>query len=451
MMSCLLSSIKIFSVVAIITFIIYFIYLARNNPSIYAKYLAYAFMMFAAVAGTIVTEFSNIYLSELETNAHFVGSLPLLLFSYWLLFVVFTAFEKYGKVQVSEVQNEHIDRRYIRFIDICTTITIVIYFVMFVSVIRHAAFILGIDRFIYSSQYETNSLINFLTNLSGDFLLFPLLSILYGKKQLGWISLGFYFLYFLWTGNKFGPFFTVLCVFCLIYYVRLKNKGLKYSKKALNRIGIVFACLIVGTVAISIMIGETGEYYLLARTAAQGQEWWKTYELCEGTFHPQDFGSEIDALISGNKGAVANIGSQNGIYRIMYLTAPTSRVNLKLSTGAVYTEAGFASAYYYMGALGNIIYAVVMGIIIAATLNGFIRALNRQDIIKMLILLRLFQFERTAMSMFLFYDLLDPISIVSYILLLISYGRNFAIVFERGKVGIKLEKYRTAKSSVGGD
>lgn len=449
MICCVFASIRVFSYIAVAAFVIYFIYLGRKDPSIYAKYLAYVFMMFAAVAGTIVSEFSNIYLFELEAYAHFVGSLPLLLFSYWILFVVFLSFEKRGNVQIRETDTRYVDRRYIRFIDVLTGITTVIYLIMFLSVIRHAAFILGIDRFIYSSQYESNKIIAILTNLSGNFLLFPLLSILYGKKWLGWTSLGFYFLYFLWTGNKFGPFFTVLCIFCLIYYVRLKNKGLSFSKKVLRRIAIVFAVLIVSTVAISIMMGETGGNYLLKRTAAQGQEWWKTYEICKGTMHPQEFGSEIDAILNGNKGAAVNIASKNGIYRIMHLTAPASRVNFKLSTGSVYTEAGFASAYYYFGVFGNILFSIVMGIIIAGTLNGFIRALNSQDIIKMLILLRLFQLERTAMSMFLFYDLFDPISILSYVLLLVSYGKNFAIVFDKGKVGVKLIKRGTVNCSGG--
>ena len=218
---CILSQFQISSYIALVTFAAYFIYLTSKNPAMYAKYLAYVFMMCAAVIGTVIIEFNNIYLKELETSSHFAGSLPLLLVSYWLLFVVFYLFENNKKVSIINIEKSSLNLKFISFINIATGITIIIFSIMFLSVIRNAAFLLGVDRFVYASLFETNKIVNILTNLAGNFILFPILSILYGKKYLGWISLILYFLYFLWIGNKFGPFFTAMCILCLIYYINI--------------------------------------------------------------------------------------------------------------------------------------------------------------------------------------------------------------------------------------
>lgn len=435
---CLFSQFRVSTYIAMVVFCIYFFRLALKRPDMYIKYLAYIFIMFAAVGGTMVIEFTSMYLIELETYSSFVGSLPLLLTSYWFLFVVFTFFERNQNIITIDSSNAQLPHGLGKIINVATILTIIIYGLMFLSVIKRPAFLVGLDRFYYASTYKTNRIISILKNQAGNLLLFPLLSIVYGKRRLGLISMGLYFFYFLWVGNKFGPFFTALCILCLIYHKKLIEKGRKYAKKILIIIGIVMLMLVGTTVIIASQTGSGGNSYLFNRLAMQGQEWWKTYDLCKGTVHPGDFMDEIEALFNVNKNVAGNVNTYHGIYRIMYLTTPKARVDFKLSTGALYTEAGFASAYYYFGALGNLIFAALMGIAIAKTINGFIRAFNNQDIIKMLILIRLFQLERTNLTMFLFNDALDVISIVSYLILIYSYGKSFTISTKGGRFIIKL-------------
>lgn len=439
--SCFFSQYRVFTYFALVVWGGFFAYLAKKDPTIYIKYFAFVFMIGAAVLGTLVIEFSRIYLTELECYSHFTGSIPLLLLSYWVLFMTFVAFERKRKISVISFDTRESSKSgYIKFINIATFVTLVLYLVIFSSVARRPAFLLGIDRFAYASQLNSNRLIGFLVNQSGTLLLFPLLAILYGKKSIGWLSLGVYFAYFLWTGNKFGPFFTALCILLLIFYTRIKNKGKRFSNKILKIAGVLLLGLVLATVIITSFLGDATNNYLFSRTAQQGQEWWRTYDICKGTMHIGDFTNEIDALFHGNDSIADNIGSQHGIYRIMYLTAPTARVDFKLSTGSRYTEAGFAAAYYYFGPIGCIVFAIIMGVVLASTLNSFIKAFNNRDVIKMLVLLRFFQLERTAISMFIFTDFIDPISVLSYIILLSTIGKNFVVSWEKHRLRIRLKR-----------
>ena len=427
---CVFSEIEFFSYVALVNFLYYFTFLFKNRPSFFLKYLAFFFMMCSALLGTMIIEFFDIELVELETFSHFSGSLPLILTSYWLLFVTLLFFETKDSKSKITIGNDTPPPYFMKFILFGTIVTFIIYLVMFLSVIERPAFVLNIDRFAYASLFQTNSIIQRFTNQSGNLLLFPLLSLLYGKKRIGYLTLCIYILYFIWIGNKFGPFFTLICIFCLVYYNRIKEKGLISIRSILKKIGSVFVGLLFLTVIIGSFTGLGGSSidYFFVRTSQQGQEWWKTYDLCKGDFHPSEFQEEINAIVQGQKGAVNNIGKQHGIYRIMYLTTPWTRVDAKLATGAVYTEAGFASAYYYFGFVGTALFAIIMGILIAMTINGFICALNNYDIIKMWILIRFFQIERTGLSMFLFDDLFSLVSIISFLILIFSYGKNFHVI-----------------------
>ena len=76
--------------------------------------------------------------------------------------------------------------------------------------------------------------------------------------------------------------------------------------------------------------------------------------------HPDEFKNEITALFEQKEGAANNVGSRNGIYGIMYATAPQSIIDGKLTTGSQYTEGGYAAAYYYFGPLGAICFSVLM-------------------------------------------------------------------------------------------
>lgn len=423
---------KFASYTALIFYVGYMIYVMLHRKEIFIKYLAFIFMAVAAVFGTAIIELGNhIYLKELQTNADFVGSLPLLIFSYWLLMCIFMVYEGSAGVEISVYRINQI-RQSAKNINRISFVVFILFASLFSTVAANPAMLLGVDRFAYASQYQTNELIGTLVNIAPLLLVFPILSLIYGNKFLGGSAILLYVLYFLWTGNKFGPFFTLICVFLLIYYRKIIEMDRKKLKKIVSIIAIVFTLIVAFAVYFSTSISSyNASEYLQQRGAQQGQLWWKTFELCSSA-HPEDFVEEIKAIGNGKYSISDNVGSNYGVYRIMYLCAPKSLVDFKLSTGARYTESGFAAAYYYFGLIGLILFVFLCGIWFSITLNSFIKALNKGDYIKALILLRFFIFERAFISMFEFKDFFDVITFASIAYLIAMKNRKISISKSKG-------------------
>ena len=86
------------------------------------------------------------------------------------------------------------------------------------------------------------------------------------------ITILLYFFYALWTGNKFGPFFTLICIFLLIYSNKLIEKGKKYIKRVTGLLVIIFTLLIAFTIYFSQMSSDfTSLEYISTRAAQQGR------------------------------------------------------------------------------------------------------------------------------------------------------------------------------------
>lgn len=437
-----LSAYKIFSYIAIIIFIAFLITLLFHKRGFFIKYLAFIFVAIAAIFGVAVIElFPSFYMNELRVSSHFAGSLPLIAFSYWLLLEVFYVWDATHRVEIRQNLFKK-DKRISKVADRVSFIVLILFTVLFSRVATNPAILLGMDRFMYASQYSVSGILAAVINITPLLLVFPILSVIHGKKSIGLLAILMYILYFLWIGNKFGPFFTLICVFLLIYYKEIIKKGTAYLRKIIIIAAIAFGIVVLLAIFFSV---STSSYnpltYFQQRAAQQGQLWWKTYEKLDGESHPEEFSDEIKALGNGKESVTDNIGSSNGIYKIMYFCAPRSVVDYKLSTGSRYTEAGFASMYYYFGIFGVIIFAIICGIVFSSTLNSFIKALNNTDYIKALILLRLFMFERTFITMFTFNDFLDVISILSYIYLILMHNKKLFFKTQKGRIGLVIKSY----------
>lgn len=433
----MLSFLKIFSFISFIAFAIYIIYIAFNCQEFIIKYLAFLFIAGMAIIGTAIVELgTSIYLKELQCYSAYAGSLPLLILTYWLFICTLYIIDYKYSFSVKEL-NFNNSKQFCKYINLLSLVVLILFALLFSNVISHPALFLGMDRFIYASKYGVSGIWRIITNEAPLLIIFPILSIVYGNKLIGISTILLYILYFLWTGNKFGPFFTLLCIFLLVYYKDILRKGKKYIKKIIFISGIGFAFLLIYTVFFAT---STSPYesvsYIMQRAAQQGQLWWRTYGQCD-SIHPGGFLDEIKSIGNGKEAINDNIGSSNGIYRIMYYCAPKSLVDYKLSTGSLYTEAGFASMYYYFGIPGVIFFAVFCGIIFSLTIIFFIKTLNKKDYIKALIIIRFFILERTFISMFLYNDFYDLLSILSFIYLIIMARKKFQI----SNNGLRIIKY----------
>ncbi len=430
MLFCVLfSNIKTISYIALCIFIFYWMYLYHFNKTYFIKYLAFIFAAIGTVVGAAIIElFPEQYLPELRCQSHFTGSLPLIIFSYWIfLYVLELRDYHYGdnirKIQVDSIEKGQSKRE----INLFAFASCILLFVLFAYVATHTlpASLLGTDRFGFALSYEMPWIISKISVSSYLLLIFPLLALVYTSRIVAIVSILLYCIFNFWIGEKFGAFFTLMCILLIVMYNKILLVNQKKLRKYLMVIISIFVVLVVVAVTIFSSSTDTNPYeYFTQRAAQQGQLWWKTYDLYSGTAHPNEFVNEINAFVEGEKSIRESVGANNGIYKVMYLCAPESVVSSRLAGGSRYTQADYAVVYYYFGILGVIIYSIIMGLIISSIVNSFIHSLQNKEYIKAVIYLRFFIMIRTSFSMFTFGGFLSFLSILSYVYLVFAHGRR---------------------------
>ncbi|MBR3241470.1 MAG: hypothetical protein IKF90_02060, partial [Parasporobacterium sp.] len=302
-----------------------------------------------------------------------------------------------------------------------------LFFLQFARIARRPAFLLGYDRFLYAAQFGGNTGIwRMIDALAYVLVTFSILDLINGHKLTGLMGMLFYVLYYLWNGNKFGPFFTLGCFFLMVYYKRISinKKAIRRTVIAISVLAILIICF--AAVLSSGIMGITGVEYITERIAQQGQLWWKTYNIVYKT-HLAEISDELNGMLHGSTVISDNIGADYGIYKIMYLCGMDSYIDYKLSTGSRFTEAGFAAAYYYCGIMGGFLFAAICAFFISKTVNKLTVSLERGEYILIVITARFFMLEREAMSLFIFQNFIDFVSFASYAVLLYYhfFGNRF--------------------------
>ena len=428
------SKVCFLSYVALFCIGIYFLYLLLFRQDFIIKYLFIIFSALTAIIGAAIVELApQLYLSELQCYSGFVGSLPLLILLHWVLIVVCLNYDSVYGVEMRGLLIDFENKNTKQILKFLTIIVLILFLALFSKVAAHPAFLMGVDRFQYAARYTVSGVLLIVDHISTILIIFPILSIMYGDKLLGSLAIVLYALYYLWIGNKFGPFFTLMCVCLLVCYKSILKKGKRFLRNVARTSYLFFSLIFIYAIVFTTSNSNFDVVsYVMQRGAQQGQLWWKTYDLCEDMIHLKEFGDEFQAIIDNKVVISENVGSKNGIYRIMYLCAPEYVVNNKLMTGSRYTEAGHASAYYYFGTIGAVFFSIIMGFLFALIINSFLKALNYKEYIKSMIILRFFTFTRIAVSMFVFLDFFDFISIASYLYLLLMWNRKLYVIFENG-------------------
>ena len=400
--------------------------LAFRNISFTVKYFPLFFSAVSLSLGVAVCEFSQISLYEISSTSQYIGSLPTLVFLYTVFFFSLSIFDKPRKGNIKLVRNFSAKQeRTCHYISILST---AILFIMFVRIARYPAFLLGYDRFLYSSNIGySQGIWRLFESISYALIVFPFIDFVNGHKKIGTVGLLSYVLFYLWNGNKFGPFFTLIVVALIVYY----NKLTQIKKKAIKKYIYLGICVMILLVVVAAVIQSTVSNnsivdYLGKRVAQQGQLWWRTYDKTS-TWHISEFGDELRGLWHGSSVVSENVNANYGIYKVMYYCGNPSYISFKLGAGSRFTEAGFAGAYYYLGILGGILFSIINAYIMSHTLNALVSSLRTLNVVKIAILLRLYTIERISFSMFLFNDYLDSISVASYIVLCAMF------LFEKGK------------------
>lgn len=391
----------------------FFVAIVYEKPTFLIKYPFALFAVSGSMAGVCSIEFlPSFYLGELRRYTYFAGALPLLALGWWVYLAVL-----YLSISLDKddcCYKMHFSTKALKWLPYLTFGVLAICLVLFFSVLPHPSFLYGMDRFEYSSQYLSGPL-RTISNCMAFLIVIPIFSIREGHKRSGICAVAIYFLFLFWTGSKFGEFYNVVCLFFLVYFDTLKTLGVAILRKICL---IVVAMLLVAVFFAGFAYGLTStvsmDQFFSARTAQQGQLWWSIYDSTAETTHIDEFVKNELPALTESKAISDCVGSRNGIYLAMYLSAPTSVIDVKLAGGSRYSEAGFACAYYYFGAPGVVLFAVFCALLIVAFTNGFLNTLRYGEFLGSLIQARFIFNARVALSMFLFSQFLTALSLICF-------------------------------------
>lgn len=410
--------------------VVYMLGLLVWRPQFYPKYLQFVFTVVTDIVGCLSCELVPAYLPELGVDSKFFGSAPLLILGRWLFMVAILVWDECFGVEKAFEHNEkprasYRSRPSKEIVFVLNAFYFLFAVISFARVATHPSFALGMDRFQYGDEYLPGIWAR-LSGWLGYFIAIPLIAIRMGQVKLSLTSIAIYLLFLLWTGNKFGAFFILVCIVLYAFYDKIYFFGRRRLMRLSVFLAVIMALLVAMTAGVEVVThGFDPIQYLARRTAQQGQLWWKIH----GTYGPgeglPELGSEIDEQVQGlieDKTKIGNnIGSRYGIYKIMYLSTDDARVDAKLESGSRYTEAGYPTAYYYFGTPGVVLFSVFGGILVAILTNAQIAAYIGERMPTAVVINKLMSSAATLLSMAIFYNLFTPGCWLSYFLLIIFW------------------------------
>ena len=409
------------SYMALVAVAAFFVVLVLKRGEFFVKYFAFVFAIGANILGCAIIETQEISLPELDTFSAFAGSLPLLILSRWAFAVVLLVCDyRWGKF-VSPKEDPACAGVRRKWVTLVSQVILACAILLFLQVALKPSFLLGLNSFDYARSYGVAGLWQTVANVLSYAIVIPAMAIRQGDKKLGAAAVGVYVLYLLWTGNKFGNFLNVTCILLLVFYDRIVARGAQFLRKAAVLCLVCILALVgFSLVAFSFTSAKDPIDYLFSRTAQQGQLWWKTYDWYGDSSHLEDLEYEWSALVERREGAINNVGQRNGVYGVMYTTAPGNLIDEKLRSGSQYTEGGYAAALYYFSTAGPLVFSCIMGVIVSLLTNGLLCSIASDRLVVAAVCMRLLVISLTALSMFLFIGYFDELSLLPYFFLFVS-------------------------------
>jgi hypothetical protein len=440
--------VPIASIVSLVLFALTLFLLFYRNPAFFLTYFYYYFASVANLVGVLVCEFCGISLGELgNLQSYFVGSLPAIAFAWWLFFIILER-TSHGRLRnqpkhfSNDSENEGKESSGVRHgKGILCSLTIwwletgirwaelaiplfylAVYLVVFLYVLPYPAFLLNVDRF----QYEDIRPLGIGTSVMNiaSYCLPLLLFQSYRGERRGLcltgivISLAVY----LWTGNKFGVFLNLIIDICLVASIVSKEQldPKRLRNTVLGVLGALALASITAVVIQTVFLNPSSKStdYFEDRVSQQGQLWWNIFRKQENEApHVDELSHEVEVWFSNKSDD--ELSYDYGIYKMMKLSAPSDIIDKKIESGSRYTEAGFASAYYYGGYFGIAIFAIVMALLSSLCVRLLLSSVKEYRVVEAIILCRFYSILRTSLSMFTFNALFSLKSFISLAVLLL--------------------------------
>lgn len=426
---CLFSELAIFSYISLFLFLSYVIYHAFARSKIVLKYLYFYFAVVSNIVGVAACELTNIYLPEMYTVSHFAGSLPLIIFSRWLFLELIEWLDgrfaaRVNRFSASSIWNNKKDHEkggkyYFLLLNILNIFVLGLSAVLCSYLVQHPTFMFSLNRIEYSELY-LSGIWGSISSILSALIVVSIIRLRIGINAVSLLSILLYVLSLFLSGVKFGSYFSLLCAFTIIFYDKILQMNPKKLKAFIIAIMCVATFLITSAAATQTSYSQVNPIeYLAARTAQQGELWWRTYDLYSVEPHLKQLEIELSNLTT-DESVSESVGATYGIYGAMYRTVPPSYVDRYLAGGARYTEAGYAVALYCIGLFGPMLYSVVMAFGAALIQNGLLCSIVRGHLYSAVLVYRLYLALCTALGMFTFGQFFSIVSLATYTFLAIS-------------------------------
>ena len=381
------------SVVSAVLILLYFIDLYRIDRVFVWKF---AFVVFSSVSylfGEFFCDLFPTYLSELGVITHYTGAFATLALYNWIFYTVLRlvdhriskrmSFKKvnysYGGKSVSNIVFK-----------LGGIIIFLLGLGMFMTVARNPSFKIGLDRFAYRKEY--------LSQIIAKLIYYPsylcpliIIPILQNKKKLNSkiiirvIAVYVPFILFLiWAGHKFGSFWTLLYSIAIpLVFAYTSNKNKRISIKSILFIVVLLLLFVVILILFYTLRGlsfEEAFAMLTWRVSAQGELWWKMFDLEKNAPIRLDaFFEEIRYVFKAvtSRGAVR----QYGVYRLMEMFGNPSVVERAYEEGWRYSAGGFELPFYFFKYAAFIIVPLIVAPIYSLLSNSYIKSVLSGDFI----------------------------------------------------------------------
>lgn len=433
---CVISFLKISGILSSALMFIYIYYsIAVWKEKYFLKYMFFTFSIAFSTLGMLVCEYGNLWLGEIGKITYYNGSLPILMLYFWMLINVIILFDKHWAkmTKKGEIQIKFADKITNNFIIQKAPLFVFIFnLVLFLIVLRSPFFLVGAEnRFVYQSLYmsRTVNLLKLLPSLFNAILIIPIVQdssdgkirVKHLFKRLILPNIP-YCLFMIWTGNKFGSFWELLCMILIPIFAIVDLKKINIGKI----IKLVLLILITLVLVLYLFYSLNGlnikdsSMAILLRTACQGELWWSAYgNVSKNGIQPQEFSKEISYIVDSfiTEGASRTYG----VFHLMDLFAVQTVAERYLLMGIRFSACGIELPYLSFGAISLPIIAFLYGNLNAIFVNIYINAIKEKRIIGCIASGRMMAVTQTAVTQGDWYAYISLIPLFCLSIIIITY------------------------------
>lgn len=413
LMLCVLNHFKISGILSLVLMTVYiYCSIVKWKETVFLKYMFITFSIAFSSLGTLICEYGNLWVGEIGKVPYYNGSLSVQLFYYWLLINVVILFDNHwGRVTKRGELKLKISERLTSNSMINTAPTFVFIFnsVLFLTVLRTPFFLVGAgNRFVYQSLYLSRAvnLLKLLPSLFNAILIIPIVQdssdgkirVKHLFKRLILPNIP-YFLFMIWTGNKFGSFWELLCMILIPLFAIIDLKKVNINK-LIKISALLLLALIIVLYLFYYLSGldiKESSMTILMRFACQGDLWWSAYDnVSTKGVHPQEFVKELSYIVD----SIVTEGSSRtyGVFHLMNLFAVRSVVDRYLLMGIRFSACGIELPYYCFGFISLPIAAFIFGNLYALSVNIYINAVKEKRLIGCIAAGRLISVTQSAIA-----------------------------------------------------